>query len=124
MSETIYTSARRGFSDFSPVKKDDGNKENDLPILTLIQFSKAPFLTFGTVKLGTSKSAVLQIENPTEDAEAEVTIEKIPSSKGFSVDHSAFTIQVCSSLTDFLFMKGRYSHTYGPCPTESANQAV
>uniref|UniRef100_A0A671VR07 Assembly factor for spindle microtubules n=1 Tax=Sparus aurata TaxID=8175 RepID=A0A671VR07_SPAAU len=82
-----------GFLDFSPVRRDDGNKENDVPTLSLIQFSKAPFLTFGTVKLGTSKSAVLLIENPTEDADAEVTVEKIPSSKGFSVDHGTFTIQ-------------------------------
>uniref|UniRef100_A0A671VNX9 Assembly factor for spindle microtubules n=1 Tax=Sparus aurata TaxID=8175 RepID=A0A671VNX9_SPAAU len=92
MSETI-ASTRRGFLDFSPVRRDDGNKENDVPTLSLIQFSKAPFLTFGTVKLGTSKSAVLLIENPTEDADAEVTVEKIPSSKGFSVDHGTFTIQ-------------------------------
>ncbi|KAM3620124.1 uncharacterized protein V6R79_018615 [Siganus canaliculatus] len=90
MSETA---TRRGFLDFSPVKKDDGNKENDAPTLSLIQFSKAPFLAFGTVKLGTSKSAVLRIENPTEDAEADVVIEKIPSSKGFSVDSKTFTIQ-------------------------------
>lgn len=84
--------------DFSPIKRDNGNKENDVPILRLIQFSKAPFLAFGTVKLGTTRSAVLQIENPTEDAEAEVIVEKIPSSKGFSVDHRTFTIQVGSSL--------------------------
>ncbi|TNM88126.1 hypothetical protein fugu_006347, partial [Takifugu bimaculatus] len=90
MSETA---TRRGFLDFSPVKRDDGNKENDVPTLRLIQFSKAPFLTFGTVKLGTCRSTVLQIENPTEDVEAEVTVEKIPSNKGFSVDHSTFTIQ-------------------------------
>ncbi|RVE73614.1 hypothetical protein OJAV_G00033280 [Oryzias javanicus] len=43
--------------------------------------------------LGTSKSAVLRIENPTEDVEAEVTVEKIPSGKGFSVDHNTFTIE-------------------------------
>lgn len=94
MSETA---TRKGFLDFSPVKRGDGNKENDVPTLRLIQFSKAPFLTFGTVKLGTSRSTVLQIENPTEDAEAEVTVERISSSKGFSVDHSTFTIQVSSS---------------------------
>ncbi|XP_035509967.1 abnormal spindle-like microcephaly-associated protein [Morone saxatilis] len=87
------TSSRRGVLDFSPVKREDANKENDVPILSLIQFSKAPFVTFGSVKLGSSKSAVLRIENPTEDAEAEVTVEKIPSSKGFSVDHNTFTIQ-------------------------------
>lgn len=93
MSETI-TSTRRGFLDFSPVRRDE-DKENDIPILSLIQFSKAPFLTFGTVKLGTSKSAVLQVDNPSEDVEAEVTVDKIPSSKGFCVDHSRFTVQVC-----------------------------
>ncbi|TKS75147.1 Abnormal spindle-like microcephaly-associated protein -like protein [Collichthys lucidus] len=93
MSETIASTQRGGFLDISPVRRDDGNKENDVPVLSLIQFSKAPFLTFGAVKLGTSKSAVLRIENPTEDAQAEVTVEKIPSSKGFSVDHSRFTIQ-------------------------------
>lgn len=92
---SAITSTRGGFLDFSPVKRDEGNKENDVPILSLIQFSKSPFLTFGTVKLGTSKSAFLQIENPTADAEAVVTVEKIPSSKGFSVDRSTFTIQVC-----------------------------
>uniref|UniRef100_A0A3P8UPN0 Assembly factor for spindle microtubules n=1 Tax=Cynoglossus semilaevis TaxID=244447 RepID=A0A3P8UPN0_CYNSE len=71
----------------------DDFKENNVPVLSLIQFSKAPFVTFGTFKLGTSKSAVLRIENPDEDVEAEVTVEKIPSSKGFSVDHRSFTIQ-------------------------------
>ncbi|XP_070688412.1 abnormal spindle-like microcephaly-associated protein [Pempheris klunzingeri] len=92
MAETA-TSTRRGFLDFSPGKRDDANKENNVPVLSLIQFSKAPFVTFGTVRLGTSKSAVLRIENPAEDVEAEVIVEKIPSSKGFSVDRSTFTIQ-------------------------------
>lgn len=93
MSETA---TRRGILDFSPVKRDDGNKENGVPTLRLLQFSRAPFLTFGTVKLGTSRSTLLQIENPTEDTEAEVQVERIPSSKGFSVDHSTFTIPVSS----------------------------
>ena len=93
----VGNSAQRGILDFSPVRRHDANKENDVPVLSLIQFSKPPFVTFGTVKLGTSKSVVLQIENPTEDVEAEVTVDKIPSSKGFSVDHSTFTIQVCFS---------------------------
>ncbi|KAM6938261.1 abnormal spindle-like microcephaly-associated protein [Lycodopsis pacificus] len=91
MAET-EGSARRGVMDFSPVRRD-ANKENDVPVLILTLFSKAPFVTFGSVKLGTSKSVVLRIENPTEDAEAEVTVEKIPSSKGFSVDRNTFTIQ-------------------------------
>ncbi|XP_034002708.1 abnormal spindle-like microcephaly-associated protein isoform X2 [Trematomus bernacchii] len=92
MAETD-NSARKGFLDFSPVKRADANKENDVPVLVLTLFSKAPFVTFGNVKLGTSKSAVLRIENPAADSEAEVTIEKIPASKGFSVEYRTFTIQ-------------------------------
>lgn len=88
MAETT----RRGYLEFSPGTRDE--KENDVPTLRLVQFSKAPFVTFGTVKLGTSKSVFLQIENPSEDVEAYVAVEKIPSSKGFSVDYSTFTIQV------------------------------
>uniref|UniRef100_UPI0037E7984D abnormal spindle-like microcephaly-associated protein n=1 Tax=Semicossyphus pulcher TaxID=241346 RepID=UPI0037E7984D len=107
MAETL-TSTRGGFLDFSPVRRVDANKENNVPVLSLIQFSKAPFLTFGTVKLGTSKSAVLRIENPTEDAEADVTVEKISSSKGFSVDHNTFTIQP----------EGSFSLTVTWTPTE------
>ncbi|XP_037325617.2 abnormal spindle-like microcephaly-associated protein [Pungitius pungitius] len=92
MAET-ESSTRRGFLDFSPVKRDNANKENEVPVLILTLFSKAPFVSFGTVKLGTSKSVVLRIENPTEDADAEVTVERIPSSKGFSVDRDTITIQ-------------------------------
>uniref|UniRef100_A0A674A7H9 Assembly factor for spindle microtubules n=1 Tax=Salmo trutta TaxID=8032 RepID=A0A674A7H9_SALTR len=94
-------SARGGFLDFSPIKKEHasavsyGNKENNSshPVLSLIQFSRAPFVTFGNVKLGSSKSSVLCIENPVEDANIEVAIDKIASTKGFSVDQTRFTIQ-------------------------------
>uniref|UniRef100_G3NR41 Assembly factor for spindle microtubules n=1 Tax=Gasterosteus aculeatus aculeatus TaxID=481459 RepID=G3NR41_GASAC len=78
MAET-ESSTRRGVLDFSPVKSDNANKENEVPVLILTLFSKAPFVSFGTVKLGTSKSVLLRIENPTRDSEAEVTVERIPS---------------------------------------------
>ncbi|KAK2835151.1 hypothetical protein Q5P01_015635 [Channa striata] len=92
MTATV-SSSERGFLDFIPQRGNDANKENNVPVLSLILFSKAPFVTFGTVKLGTSKSAVLRIENPTDDVEVEVSVDKVPSNKGFSVDHSTFTIQ-------------------------------
>ncbi|KAG7266200.1 hypothetical protein CRUP_012629, partial [Coryphaenoides rupestris] len=66
--------SRRRFVDLSPIKKHDSNKENDLPALSLIQFSKAPFVAFGTVKLGSSKSCLLRVDNPTEDAVAEKSL--------------------------------------------------
>ncbi|XP_030584053.1 abnormal spindle-like microcephaly-associated protein isoform X2 [Archocentrus centrarchus] len=98
MAQAIH-SGQRGFLDFSPTRRDDADKENDVPVLSLIQFSKAPFVTFGSVKLGTSRSAVLRIENPTEYAAAEVAVDKIPSNKGFSVDCSTFTIQPGGSFS-------------------------
>ncbi|XP_053490536.1 abnormal spindle-like microcephaly-associated protein isoform X2 [Ictalurus furcatus] len=93
------TSARASFFDVSPTcdppfRTNGHGKENDglLPVLTLVQFSRSPFVTFGTVKLESSKSLPLCIENPTEDAAITVTVDKIPSSRGFSVDQTTFTI--------------------------------
>lgn len=88
--------------DFSPTKTEDiseiyCDKENNsltLPVLSLVQFSRAPFLTFGAVKLGSSKSAILRIENPVSgNAATDVTVNKIASTKGFFVDQTNFKIQ-------------------------------
>ncbi|XP_067086593.1 abnormal spindle-like microcephaly-associated protein [Osmerus mordax] len=91
------------FLDFSPIKPEDTttlfcDKENtgslELPVLSLVQFSRAPFVTFGSVKIGSSKSVVLRVENPDSDNGAtEVTVNKIASAKGFSVDKTIFNIQ-------------------------------
>ncbi|XP_061635623.1 abnormal spindle-like microcephaly-associated protein [Phyllopteryx taeniolatus] len=83
--------------EFSPTR--NGDKENDVAVLRLVLFSKAPFVSFGTVKIGTSKSTVLRIENPTEESEAVVTVDRIPSSKGFSVNSNTFTIQPQGSFS-------------------------
>uniref|UniRef100_A0A4W4EZS8 Abnormal spindle-like microcephaly-associated protein ASH domain-containing protein n=1 Tax=Electrophorus electricus TaxID=8005 RepID=A0A4W4EZS8_ELEEL len=98
MAQTL---ARPGFLDFSPplnppsrTTDDKTNKENDVPVLSLIEFSRSPFVCFGTIKLGSSKSLPLRIENSTEDATTTVIVDKIPSSKGFSVNQTSFTIQV------------------------------
>ncbi|XP_072516320.1 abnormal spindle-like microcephaly-associated protein [Salminus brasiliensis] len=94
--------ARAGLLDFSPTfnppsfrSGDKTNKENNVsaPVLSLVQFSRSPFVTFGSVKLGSSKSLPLRIENPSEDAVATVTVDKISSSKGFSLDQACCTIQ-------------------------------
>ncbi|XP_061539921.1 abnormal spindle-like microcephaly-associated protein [Phycodurus eques] len=83
--------------EFSPTR--NGDKENDVAVLRLVLFSKAPFVSFGTVKIGTSKSTILRIENPTEESEAVVTVDRIPSSKGFSVNSNTFTIQPQGSFS-------------------------
>ncbi|XP_052395479.1 abnormal spindle-like microcephaly-associated protein isoform X1 [Carassius gibelio] len=91
--------------DFSPTfdshcSRDNPGKENNssIPVLSLIQFSRSPFLSFGTIKLGSSKSLPLRIENPTEDATTTVIVDKISASKGFSVDQKSFTIQPEDSI--------------------------
>uniref|UniRef100_A0A9J8DFB9 Assembly factor for spindle microtubules n=1 Tax=Cyprinus carpio carpio TaxID=630221 RepID=A0A9J8DFB9_CYPCA len=86
--------------EFSPTfdshcNRDKPGKENNtsIPVLSLLQFSTSPFVSFGTIKLGSSKSLSLRIENPTEDATTTVIVDKIAASKGFSVDQTSFTIQ-------------------------------
>lgn len=96
MSNTL---ALAGFFDISPSGNPRTNghgKENNVlvPVLSLVQFSRSPFLTFGTVKLESSKFLPLCIENPNEDAAITVIVDKIPSSRGFSVDQTAFIIPV------------------------------
>ncbi|XP_051764927.1 abnormal spindle-like microcephaly-associated protein [Ctenopharyngodon idella] len=91
--------------DFSPTfdshcSRDKPGKENNtsIPVLSLLQFSRSPFVSFGTIKLGSSKSLPLRIENPTEDATTTVIVDKISASKGFSVDQTCFTIQPEDSI--------------------------
>ncbi|KAF4097765.1 hypothetical protein G5714_021773 [Onychostoma macrolepis] len=91
--------------DFSPTFDSQGNrnkpgKENStsIPVLSLLQFCRSPFVSFGTIKLGSSKSLPLRIENITEDASTTVIVDKIAASKGFSVDQTSFTIQPEDSI--------------------------
>ncbi|XP_016356184.1 abnormal spindle-like microcephaly-associated protein homolog [Sinocyclocheilus anshuiensis] len=91
--------------DFSPTfdshcSRDKPGKENNtsIPVLSLLQFSRSPFVSFGTIKLGSSKSLPLRIENPTKDATTTVIVDKISASNGFSVDQRSFTIQPEDSI--------------------------
>ncbi|XP_057697772.1 abnormal spindle-like microcephaly-associated protein [Corythoichthys intestinalis] len=100
MSGVLSTaSGQRGFMEFSPTRNGDKTDKENVAVLSLVLFSKAPFVSFGTVKTGTSKSTILRIENPTSETEAVVTVVRIPSSKGFSVDTNTFTIQPQDSFS-------------------------
>ncbi|XP_053718819.1 abnormal spindle-like microcephaly-associated protein isoform X2 [Synchiropus splendidus] len=93
------TATGEGLMNFTMHRFEDTDKENDVPVLSLIQFSRPPFLNFGVVKVGTCRSAELLVENPNDEGEAEVWVEKIPSVRGFSVDRDSFTVQPKSSTT-------------------------
>uniref|UniRef100_A0AAV2KTI7 Abnormal spindle-like microcephaly-associated protein ASH domain-containing protein n=1 Tax=Knipowitschia caucasica TaxID=637954 RepID=A0AAV2KTI7_KNICA len=89
----MTSAAHSGRWDISPGQDRDQDKENSVPVLSLVQFSKAPFVSFGAVTLGSSRSAVLRLQNPSEDTEARVTVDRVPAKKGFSVGQDRFTLE-------------------------------
>ncbi|KAG5850628.1 hypothetical protein ANANG_G00084460 [Anguilla anguilla] len=76
-----------------PINFSHNDKENtkSVAVLSLVQFSRPPYVSFGTVKLGTTRSEVLCIENPIDDA-TDVKVDKVSSTKGFSVEQTQFII--------------------------------
>ncbi|KAJ8277947.1 hypothetical protein GJAV_G00082010 [Gymnothorax javanicus] len=76
------------------------DKENKVAVLNLGQFSRPPHLSFGAVKLGTTRSEVLYIHNPIEES-TDVVVDKVASAKGFSVDQTQFSVPAtdCTCLT-------------------------
>ncbi|XP_006834297.1 PREDICTED: abnormal spindle-like microcephaly-associated protein homolog [Chrysochloris asiatica] len=63
------------------------------PVLSLSHFCKPPFLCFGDVRLGTSRTLSLAIDNPNEEV-AEVEICRFPAAdQGFSVSQRSFLLQ-------------------------------
>ncbi|NXS35336.1 ASPM protein, partial [Pomatostomus ruficeps] len=67
--------------------------DEDPPVLVLRYFSRPPFLSFGRLRLGASRTRLLLIDNPNED-DAEVVIERFPAEgRGFSIDHRRFHVE-------------------------------
>ncbi|NXO38896.1 ASPM protein, partial [Locustella ochotensis] len=65
--------------------------EEDPAVLVLSYFSRPPFLSFGRLRVGASRTRVLGIDNPNED-DAEVVIERFPA-RGFSIEHRRFFVE-------------------------------
>ncbi|XP_061489951.1 abnormal spindle-like microcephaly-associated protein [Rhineura floridana] len=73
--------------------KEDGGYEEEgeedgesLPVLTLSHFSRPPFLSFGTVRVGTSRLRRLALENPNAEPVRVAICRPPPASKGFTVE--------------------------------------
>uniref|UniRef100_A0A8C3VKB6 Assembly factor for spindle microtubules n=1 Tax=Catagonus wagneri TaxID=51154 RepID=A0A8C3VKB6_9CETA len=63
------------------------------PVLSLSHFCRSPFLCFGDVRLGTSRTLPLALDNPNEEV-ANVRLSRVPAAEqGFSVRPSAFVLQ-------------------------------
>ncbi|KAK0154627.1 Abnormal spindle-like microcephaly-associated [Merluccius polli] len=79
--------SRRPVPDFGPPTERAGpNKENEAPVLSLVHWARP----------GPRRCACT---TPPEHAVAEVTVDRIPSAKGFSAERSSFVIQPESSFT-------------------------
>ncbi|NWI08232.1 ASPM protein, partial [Crypturellus soui] len=67
--------------------------EEDEAVLVLSHFSRPPFLSFGSLRLGASRTRLLRLDNPNAE-DAEVAVERFPAAaKGFSIEHRRFFVQ-------------------------------
>nr|XP_033772299.1 abnormal spindle-like microcephaly-associated protein [Geotrypetes seraphini] len=101
MSSLRQFGAALGFSPDSP-RQNGGGRESACPRLILSHFCRPPFVTFGTVKVGSFKTVLLAVENPHSES-AEVLIDKCPTHKGFSLEQRKLVLQ--PTETQFILIK-------------------
>ncbi|NXH06548.1 ASPM protein, partial [Loxia leucoptera] len=71
--------------------EDDADEEP--AVLVLSYFFRPPFLSFGRLRVGASRTRLLGIDNPNED-DAEVVIDRFPAAaQGFSIEHRRFFVE-------------------------------
>ncbi|NXD22331.1 ASPM protein, partial [Spelaeornis formosus] len=69
------------------------NADEDPAVLVLSYFFRPPFLSFGRLRVGSSRTQLLGIDNPNDD-DAEVVIDRFPAAaKGFSIEHRRFFVK-------------------------------
>ncbi|XP_069718289.1 abnormal spindle-like microcephaly-associated protein [Phaenicophaeus curvirostris] len=73
---------------------ESGEEAEEAPaVLVLSHFSRPPFLAFGSLRVGASRTRLLRIDNPNAEA-AEVLVDRFPgSAKGFSIERRCFSVQ-------------------------------
>ncbi|XP_053098954.1 abnormal spindle-like microcephaly-associated protein [Hemicordylus capensis] len=65
--------------------EEDAAGEDSPTVLTLSHFSRPPFLSFGAVRVGTSRTRHLALENPNAEPVRVAVCRPPPASKGFAV---------------------------------------
>ncbi|XP_064003211.1 LOW QUALITY PROTEIN: abnormal spindle-like microcephaly-associated protein [Pogoniulus pusillus] len=62
-------------------------------VLVLSHFSRPPFLSFGSLRVGASRTRLLAIDNPNAE-DVEVVVDRFPASaSGFSIERRCFSVQ-------------------------------
>ncbi|NWW13081.1 ASPM protein, partial [Oreocharis arfaki] len=75
------------------VRGGEEDVEEGPAVLVLSYFSRPPFLSFGRLRVGASRTRLLGIDNPNED-DAEVVIDRFPAAaRGFSIEHRRFFVE-------------------------------
>uniref|UniRef100_A0A287CTE6 Assembly factor for spindle microtubules n=1 Tax=Ictidomys tridecemlineatus TaxID=43179 RepID=A0A287CTE6_ICTTR len=79
--------------ELSPTERRPPEEAASPPTLSLSHFCRSPFLCFGDVRLGASRTLPLVLHNPNEEV-AEVEISHFPAADlGFSVSQRCFVLQ-------------------------------
>ncbi|NXI95714.1 ASPM protein, partial [Psophia crepitans] len=73
-------------------RRGEDDAEEGPAVLVLSHFSRPPFLSFGSLRVGASRTRLLGIDNPNAE-DAEVVVDRFPASaKGFSLEHRRFSV--------------------------------
>ncbi|NXJ11136.1 ASPM protein, partial [Odontophorus gujanensis] len=75
------------------VPRPEDESDEEPAVLLLSHFSRPPYLSFGSLRVGASRTRLLGIENPNAE-DAEVVVERFPASaKGFSLERRRFCVE-------------------------------
>ncbi|NXX69982.1 ASPM protein, partial [Spizella passerina] len=78
---------------WAPRGGEEDDTDEEPAVLVLSYFSRPPFLSFGRLRVGASRTRLLGIDNPNED-DAEVVIERFPAAaRGFSIERRRFFVE-------------------------------
>uniref|UniRef100_A0A8C5WK29 Assembly factor for spindle microtubules n=1 Tax=Leptobrachium leishanense TaxID=445787 RepID=A0A8C5WK29_9ANUR len=69
----------------------------ELPVLSLTHFSRPPFVSFGNVRPGTSRSCRLLVHNPNPEP-AQLTVQRLDEKRGFTAAHRDLLIPPSETL--------------------------
>uniref|UniRef100_A0A8B9T7P9 Abnormal spindle microtubule assembly n=1 Tax=Anas platyrhynchos TaxID=8839 RepID=A0A8B9T7P9_ANAPL len=77
-----------------PRRRRWSEDEEDPAVLVLSHFSRPPHLSFGSLRVGASRTRLLGIHNPNAE-DVEVVVERVPPpARGFSIGCRRFSLQV------------------------------
>ncbi|GAB5365542.1 hypothetical protein AAMO2058_001067200 [Amorphochlora amoebiformis] len=96
--DVIYTNNRSGpGADFRRAMGTTGGGKDEAAVLRLEQFSRPPYLDFGLVRRGSTKTLKLVVENPSEVKTQSLCLDRLPGDKGFWVAEKIISVPPLSS---------------------------